>query len=356
MLRLRYHAPGTPPGTLAVDDTATQEPAEISLIQYDRNSFRELTPANFEDLIAALDPDKVNWINIDGLGDTALLQKVADHFSIHALALEDVLNTTQRPKVDSFPDHYFIVSEMIYPGDAKTISVEQVSIFLGRHYVLTIQEARGFDVFETVRQRLRTGRGNARSRRSDYLAYALIDATVDQFFPLLESVGDSIEEIEDTLLEKPNRGTLRRLYECKRILLMLRRAAWPQREIVNALLRDEAGLVEDSTKVFLRDCYDHSVQIIDILESFRDLAAGLMDVYLSSMGFRTNEIMRILTVVSVLFIPLTFLAGVYGMNFDTAHPLNMPELGWPFGYIYFWSVCLVVVVTMLFFFRRRKWL
>ncbi|GAB4181154.1 MAG: magnesium/cobalt transporter CorA [Terrimicrobiaceae bacterium] len=356
MFRLRYHAPGTSPGTLAVADDAAQGPAEITLIQYDQNSFRESPVMGFDDLVAAIDPNKVNWINIDGLGDIDLLQKIASHFSIHPLALEDVLNTTQRPKVDFFDDHYFIVSEMIYASDEKSVSIEQVSMFLGDHYLLTIQEARGYDVFNAVRQRLRSGRGNARSRCSDYLAYALIDATVDQFFPLLESVGDSIEEIEDILLEKPTRETLRRLYECKRILLMLRRAAWPQREIINTLLRDEAGLVRQSTRVFLRDCYDHSVQIIDILESFRDLAAGLMDVYLSSMGFRTNEIMRTLTVVSVLFIPLTFLAGVYGMNFDTNLPLNMPELRWPFGYVYFWSVCLLIVISMLFFFHKKKWL
>jgi magnesium transporter len=192
--------------------------------------------------------------------------------------------------------------------------------------------------------------------KADYLAYALLDAMVDHFFPVLESVGDSIEEIEEELLDKPARSSLRKLYEAKRLLLQLRRAAWPQREIFNTLIRDDTGIVGRETQVFLRDCYDHTTQIIDMIESYRDLTAGLMDLYLSSLSFRTNEIMRVLTIVSVIFIPLTFLAGVYGMNFDTEMKWNMPELHWPFGYAYFWAVCVCIVLGMLIFFKRKKWL
>jgi len=356
MIRLRYHAPGTPPGTLLPAEGVKPGPCVITLLRYSESDFLETQCASFEELERLLLPDHVNWINIDGLGDVQTIQKLGARFGIHQLALEDVLNTTQRPKAEHFGDHLFIVSEMIYAESETRIAVEQLSIFLTSSHIITIQEESGHDVFEQVRARLRAGRGFARKMKADYLAYALLDATVDHFFPLLESCGDAIEEIEDCLLEKPSRDALKRLYENKRILLQLRRAAWPQREIFSTLIRDDSDLISAQTKIFLRDCYDHSTQIIDILESYRDIAAGLMDVYLSSLGFRTNEIMRVLTVVSVLFIPLTFLAGVYGMNFNPDKPLNMPELNWPFGYIYFWCLCAVIVTGMVIFFRRRNWL
>lgn len=356
MIRLKYHPPGTAPGTLASPtDEARGGRSEITLIQYDSGTLLEKSPESFEELDQMFDPEKVNWINICGLGDIELLQKLSHRFRIHRLSLEDATNTTQRPKAEMFEDHYFIISELIYQESANSIAVEQLSLFFGSNFVLSLQEEGASGVFDPVRNRLRNGRGYARRLKSDYLVYALLDATVDQFFPVLESVGDAIEDIESVLLETPSKKTLRRLYDCKRLLLQLRRAAWPQREIFSTLTRDESGLVARETQVFLRDCYDHSTQIIDILESYRDLSAGLMDVYLSSLGFRTNEIMRVLTVVSVLFIPLTFLAGVYGMNFDLDFPWNMPELKWPLGYVYFWGVCIVIVVTMVAFFRRKNW-
>lgn len=355
MIRLNYKSAGTPPATLLPREGAGSN-SLISLIQYDEEGLLEANFDTFDELINRLDPKRVNWINIDGLGNIELLRKLGEHFKIHPLALEDVLNTTQRPKVEHFSSHYFIVSEMIYFDEATELAFEQVSLFLGDHYVLTFQEECGHDVFERVRSRLRAGRGFARKMGADYLAYALLDATVDQMFPVLESVGDNIEAVEEELLEKPTRSSLKKLYEAKRLLLHLRRASWPHREIFNTLIRDDTGLISHETQVFLRDCYDHTTQIIDMIESYRDLTAGLMDLYLSSLGFRTNEIMRVLTIVSVLFIPLTFLAGVYGMNFNTDKRWNMPELNWPFGYAYFWAVCLLIVVGMLIFFKRKKWL
>jgi magnesium transporter len=354
MIRINYHPPGTPPATLLPRKGATD--SSISLIQYDSESILEADFDSFEELAAKLDPKKVNWINIDGLANVELLRKLAGKFSIHPLALEDVLNTSQRPKVEHFDSHFFIVSEMIYFNEASDLSFEQLSMFLGDSFLITLQEECGHDVFENVRARLRSGRGYSRTMKADYLAYALLDAMVDHFFPVLESVGDSIEEIEEELLDKPARSSLRKLYEAKRLLLQLRRAAWPQREIFNTLIRDDTGIVGRETQVFLRDCYDHTTQIIDMIESYRDLTAGLMDLYLSSLSFRTNEIMRVLTIVSVIFIPLTFLAGVYGMNFDTEMKWNMPELHWPFGYAYFWAVCVCIVLGMLIFFKRKKWL
>lgn len=355
MIRIKYHAPGTPPATLTAP-AADSRPPEISLIQYDTESIFEGRMDSFEELMERFDPAKVNWINIDGLGGTDLLRKLSERFSIHPLAMEDVLNTAQRPKVERYAEQYFIISEMIYREKDNRIAVEQLSLFLGEGYLITIQEESGHDVFEAVRTRLRSGRGYARRMKADYLAYALLDATVDQFFPILEEVGDSIEAIEEELLKKPTRDTLKKLYEGKRLLMQLRRAAWPQREIFNTLMRDDSGLVCPETEVFLRDCYDHTTQIIDILENFRDLAAGLMDVYLSSLGFRTNEIMRVLTVISSIFIPLTFIAGVYGMNFNTGHPWNMPELEWPFGYLYCLGLMATIATGMVLFFKRKRWL
>lgn len=355
MIRINYKTAGTAPATLLPREGAKIK-ADISLIQYDVATIFESAFDSFEELLAKLDPDKVNWINIDGLGDIDLLHKLGEHFHIHPLALEDVLNTTQRPKVEHFTSHFFIVSEMIYFNEENVLSFEQVSIFLGDHFVITIQEECGHDVFDHVRARLRAGRGFARKMKADYLAYALLDATVDRIFPVLEAVGDSIESVEEELLDKPTRASLKKLYEAKRLLLQLRRAAWPHRDIFNTLIRDDTGLIGRETQIFLRDCYDHITQIIDIIESYRDLTAGLMDLYLSSLGFRTNEIMRVLTVVTVLFIPLTFFAGVYGMNFNTEQPWNMPELNWPFGYAFFWAVCLLTVAGMLVFFKRKRWL
>jgi magnesium transporter len=356
MIRLKYHFPGTPPATLVSHATKEEAPSVITLIQYNSETIFETQCESFEDLMRRFDPSLTNWINVDGLYDIELLRKLGERFNIHPLALEDVLNTTQRPKVEQYDDSFFIVSEMIYEGDDRRITLEQLSLFLGKTYVLTIQEESERDVFEQVRSRLRSGRGYARKMKSDYLAYALLDATVDQFYPILESVGESIESIEEVLLRKPSRETLRRLYEAKRLLLQLRRTAWPQREIFNTLIRDDSGLILKDTQIFLRDCYDHTSQIIDILESYRDLATGLMEVYLSSLGFRTNEIMRVLTVISSIFIPLTFLAGVYGMNFNTDLPWNMPELNWPFGYILCLGVMASIAAGMILFFKRKRWL
>lgn len=355
MIRLKYHTPGTPPATLLPVGAGGCAPV-IRLIQYDKAGYAEHRPGSVEELDALLDPKKINWIHVCGLGDVSLLRALSARFHVHPLALEDVLNTTQRPKVEHFDNHLFIVSEWIHPDGEGHLAIEQISLFLGDHYLLSFQEESHAGLYDPIRQRLKSGQGYARGMKTDYLAYALLDAMVDQFFPILEDVGGAIEEIEDELVDRPSRATLRKLYDSRRVLLQLRRAAWPQREVFNTLIRDETQLVSPEVKIFLSDGYDHCIQIIDILENCRDLTAGLMDVYLSSLGFRTNEIMRVLTVASVFFLPLSFLAAVYGMNFDQSSHWNMPEARWPFGYAFFWLLCLLIVLGMLVFFKRKKWL
>ncbi len=356
MLERKKHVPGTAPATLVAPPSAGHERTTVSLIEYNESEFRETRITEIEDVFGCLDNDCVSWINIDGLGDLEVLRKIGTHFGIHPLALEDVLDTNARPKLEEFPEHFFIVHQLATMDDASEIQFEQSCIFLGRNFLITMQD-RERDVFEAIRTRLRRGRGFARTRGHDYLAYALIDANVDHFFPLLEQLGERIEDLEDELIAEPTEDLLEKLHDIKRALLQLRRAAWPSREIINGMIRDPSGMVREDTRVFLRDCYDHIVQIIDVVESYRDLSAGMMDLYLSSLSNKTNEVMRVLTVVTTVFIPLTFIAGVYGMNFDSSDsPFNMPELHWYYGYPAALAVMGTIAIVLLFLFKRKHWL
>lgn len=333
-----------------------QQKPVITVMEYDAGSLAEHKAASVEEVFVCRDNPRVSWINVDGLGDEGALKRLGDHFGLHPLALEDVLHTEQRPKVEEFPGHLFIVAQMVYLGKDDTIQGEQVCIFLGRNFVITIQEESEYDVFDQVRKRLRRDGSLTRTSGADLLAASLLDAVIDQFFPVLESLGEAIEDFEEEILERLERKSLRQLHEFKRTLLQLRRAAWPQREVVAALSHDDSGLIVDRTKPYLRDCYDHTIQMMDMIETDRDVLAGLMDLYVSSLGIRTNEIMRVLTVVTTLFIPLTFIAGVYGMNFDTNYPLNMPELRSPYGYLFCLSAMVLVAAGQLAFFWRKGWL
>jgi len=355
MLRLHYQPPGTAPGTLVKREDAAQEKSEYFLMQYDLDSTYETKPESVEELFQKLDSDKVNWIDVRGLGDLDLLRALAEKFHFHRLAIEDIL-TSQRPKIERFHDHIFVIVDVPSEDSAGEVVITQTALFLGKDYVVTIQEDMAHDHFEPIRERLRAGRGYARERGTDYLTYAILDTVIDLMFPVLENAGDTIEELEDEMLEHPDRNTLRRLYDVKRVLLQLRRAVWPAREIFNAMLRDDTGLITPGSQFFLRDCYEHTVQIIELIENYRDITSGLMDLYLSSLGQRTNDIMRVLTVISSVFIPLTFLAGVYGMNFDTDSPFNMPELDLRFGYLYCLLLMFGISLAMVAFFKGKKWL
>lgn len=348
MFTSRYHQPGAAPATLT---PRGDQPPVVTLIEYDAHSFEERKVEQIEEVFERRPRGKVKWINIDGLGDMELLRKLAAHFGLHPLALEDVLHTGQRPKIEEYDAHIFMVTQMASSDGPLAVQFEQVSVFFGKDFLITIQEEPLHDVFDPVRARLRSGRGFGRQRGHDYLAYALLDAVVDQFFPVLEPLGEAVEELEEELLERPSKECVRSLHELKRALLLLRRNSWPLRELVSALSRNESGLITKETKIFLRDCYDHSIQIMDMIESYRDLSTSMMDIYLSSLGMRTNEVMRVLTVVSTIFIPLTFIAGVYGMNFE-----HMPELKSPYGYGICLAIMAMLALGMLAIFRRKKWL
>ncbi len=361
MFKIRYHPPGTAPATLSAHHASAAERPLVAVIHYHESHFEERA---FPDLLTPLPEGTakgVTWIDLRGLGDIDLLRRLGDHYQLHPLALEDVLNTTQRPKIEAFENCLFIVSHMVYfdqdEKGANFLCSEQVSIFLGQDFVVTIQEDANEDVFELVRERLRQGRGFARKHGADYLVYALLDAMVDHSYPVLETIGEGLEAIEDEIEDRPLKSHLSALQEYKRMLLQLRRAAWPNREILNSLMRDEFPQVEAKTKIFLRDCYDHAIQILELTESYREMTSDLVELWMSGVGMRTNEIMRVLTVISSIFIPLTFIAGVYGMNFNPdKSPWNMPELDWYYGY----PACLLLMALlgcgMVGFFRWKKWL
>jgi magnesium transporter len=284
------------------------------------------------------------------------VRQIAEIFQLHPLAQEDVLNTYQRAKVEPYGPHLFIVCRAFYVRGGL-LETEQLSLYVGENFLLSFQETPGPDCWDPVRNRLRHGQGNLRGSGTDYLAYALLDAVIDSYFPVLEEFGERLESQEELILVRPNPATIQAIHGIKRELFLLRRAVWPLRDAVNVLLRDPVPLIAKETRIFLRDCYDHCVQIIDLVETYRELGSDLTDVYLSSVSFRTNEIMRLLTVVTSVFIPLTFLAGVWGMNFDpSTSPLNMPELRWFWGYPFALALMAVVAGVMLVFFRRRGWL
>jgi magnesium transporter len=358
MVGKRYHKPGTAPGTLRAPDNPGAGPVKVTVIDYGPDKYEEKQVSDIEECFPYRDTSSVTWINVDGLHDIGLIEKLGKAFGLHSLALEDVLNCGQRPKLEDYGNYHFIVMRSLYlkkQGEEEALESEQISFFLSGNYVITLQEVPG-DSFEAVRERLRHGKGLIRKAGADYLLYALVDALVDEFFPVLESYGERVEELEDEVIENPEPETLNEIHRIKRELLVLRRTAWPEREVINALQREEAHLIKPETRVFLRDCYDHTIQVIDMIETYRDLASGLLEVYLSSASNRLNEVMKVLTIISTIFIPLNFIAGVYGMNFNPqASPLNMPELNWYFGYPAALSLMAVVGGLLVLYFRRKGW-
>ncbi len=351
--RKRNPPVGAPPGALALP--LDSPPPIIRLMRYDADHLEEHTIESIEELAAVLQEgegkgESVCWIDVQGFGDEGTIERIREIFELHPLAIADAVNTPQRPKAELYDDFYLYITRMVRLGEHREICAEQVSLFLGKTYVLTLQEQYG-DVFELVRKRIRQSEGMIRRHGADYLTYALIDAVLDGYYPVIELLGDRLHELEEEILVRPSPAGMRRIHTIRHELLGLRRAIWPQREAVNTLIRDESDLVSQVVRQYLRDCYDHAVQTTDAVETFRDLAANLMDLYLSSLSQRTNEVMKVLTIMASIFIPLTFIVGVYGMNFD-----SMPELHVWWAYPVLLGIMLVIALGMIVFFRMKGWI
>jgi len=349
-----FHKPdsvGHAPGTLVTSKKVDREPLKLTLFEYGSQMPVEERQVQTVSECFPFDPQiPVTWLNVDGSHQVEVLEEIGSSFDIHQLVLEDILDTSQRPKMEDFDRYLFIELNMLswdeYPSQ---VASQQVSLILGKNYVVTIQELEK-DVFDPVRKRIREGKSRLTKQGADYLAYALIDAIVDHYFIVLENLGEQIEFLEEELVTDPNPGTLQSIHELKRELIFLRKSVWPLREVIGALERGESPLFQESSLIYLRDVYEHTIQIIDTVETFRDMVSGMLDIYLSSISNRMNEVMKVLTIIATVFIPLSFIVGLYGMNFS-----NMPELSWKWGYPMVWGVIISVVVGMLTYFRRKKW-
>ena len=340
-----------PPGTIVHVGEQRQAPVRLSVIMYDGANFEEKPVDNVEEAFSLRDKFSVMWLNIDGVHQSEIIEQVAKSFGLHPLVAEDIASTGQRPKMEDFDNYVFVVLRMLgFDGEEKGIKSEQTSIILGSDFVISFQENEG-DVFDSIRERLRNNKGRIRKMDADYLAYSLIDAIVDNYFMILEKLGESIEDIEDRLVTSPTSETLQSIHDLKREMIFLRKSVWPLREVINRMERSESPLINKSTFVYLRDVYDHTIQITDAMETFRDMLSGMLDIYLSSVSNRMNEVMKVLTVIATIFIPLTFVTGIYGMNFN-----YMPELDQTWSYPAVLVLMLVVALLMVMFFRRKKWL
>jgi len=360
MLRNRYSQAGKaglPPGTAIHIGEVKTDLVRIGIIDYnqERVESRQVEDAR-ECLLPAARPDTVTWINVDGLHQVDVLEKVGECFQLHPLTVEDILNTNQRPKLDIYDDYIYLVVRMPrLDREQGEIGFEQVSFIVYGTQLITFQERAG-DTFDPVRNRIVNGVGRIRKMGTDYLLYALVDSVVDNYFVQLESIGEEIENLEVELVENPGPATMRKINYLKRQMVMMRKSVWPLREVISGLQREDVPFIGESIRFFLKDLYDHTIQVIDTVETFRDMISGMLDIYLSSISNRMNEIMKVLTIFAALFIPLTFIAGLYGMNFNpAASPYNMPELNWYFGYPLALGLMVLVAGGMLYLFKRKGW-
>ena len=344
-----YDEPGSEPGTLSIEPGA--KPSRIILIDYDKDHAVRKVDITPKACTPYLGTNTISWMDIQGLGSEEVLTQVGDIFSLHPLLLEDVVNVPQRPKVQDYKQQLLIVAQMVRINKEKDgFDTEQVGFVLGKNYLLTFQEEELEDCFEMVRERIRTNQGKVRQLGADYLTYLLLDSLIDGYFPVVEHYEERIEELEDEIVLRPSAQTMQKLYELRRELLALRRLIWPLRNVLNVIIRDHDTVITDDIQIYFRDSYDHIIQLLEIIEAYRELASSLMDVYMSAMGNKMNEIMKFLTVIATIFNPLTFIAGVYGMNFE-----NMPELKWPLGYFICWTVMLGVAGGLIYYFWRKGW-
>jgi magnesium transporter len=342
---------GLPPGTVVFVGEKKVEEIRITIIDYDEHQYAEREVKNIEECFSFKDTPSISWINIDGVHQVDVIEKLGAHFVLHPLLQEDVVNTHQRPKFDEFDDHLFIVLRMFFLNEEENeLQGEQISLIVGANFVISFQERQG-DVFDQVRERLRNGKGRIRKKGSDYLAYSLIDAIVDSYYNILEGLGEDIESLQEQLVAESKQEDLQIIQHLKRDMLFFRKSVWPLREVISGLAKSDSTLIKEDVLVYLRDVYDHVIQAIDTIETFRDMLSAMLDIYLSSVGNRMNQVMKVLTIIATIFIPMTFLAGIYGMNFK-----YMPELEWKYAYLVFWLVVVTVFIIMISLFKKKKWL
>ena len=356
-IKKRSSKTGLPPGTLVHVGVRKVEKAKITIIDYDETHFEEKEVTTVEECLPFKDTPTVTWINIDGIHQVEVIEKIGKQFNLHPLVLEDILNTGQRPKVEDFEHYLYIVLKMLYYDDKDSeTKAEQISLLVGSNFVISFQEQEG-DVFNPIRERIRGSKGRIRKMGADYLAYSLINAIIDNYFVILERLGERIETLEEELVNNPTPETSQEIHRLKGDMIFLRKSVWPLREVINGLTRGESSLIKESTVIYLRDVYDHTIQVIDTLETYRDVVSGMVDTYLASLSNRMNEVMKVLTVIAVIFIPLTFIAGIYGMNFNPeVSPWNMPELNWGFGYPTAIGIMIFIGIGMVLYFKNKKWL
>lgn len=342
---------GLPPGSLVHIGAPSDKAVQISVIAYDSDGFEEHQFGQVEDYLANPCDRAIVWVNVEGVHDVELIRILGEKHVFHPLVLEDIVNTVQRPKIEDYDDYLFIVLKMLHQSGGVDFSSEQLSIILGDDYLFTFQEGIKGDVFDSVRQRIRGGKGKIRAMGADYLGYSLIDAIVDGYFGTLEDFGERIVDVEEELTLSPDQKALHRINGMKKEIIYLRKSVWPLREAISFLERGDSHLLRPDTRLYFRDVYDHTVQVIDTVETYRDLLSGMLDLYLSSISNRTNEVMKFLTVIGTIFMPLTFLVGVYGMNFK-----HFPELEWHNGYFILWGMMIAVALLMVAYFRKKRWL
>ncbi len=350
--KVRSKKAGLPPGSLVHIGEKKAEETRVTILDYDEAHVEEKEAKTVGECFPFKDRPTATWINVEGVSDVEAIERLGACYGLHPLVLEDILNTDQRPKMEDFEQYSYIVLKMLtYREASGQVETEQISLVLGQNFILSFQEGKEGDVFGPIRERIKTGKGRIRKMGVDYLAYTLIDAVVDNYFIILEKLGERIESLEEALVVNPTTGTLREIHSLKREMVFLRKAVWPLREVISSLQRGESSLIQDSTRVYLRDVYDHTIQVIDSIETFRDMVSGMLDIYLSSVSNRLNAVMKVLTIITTVFMPLTFIAGIYGMNFK-----YMPELERPWGYPAVLLVMFGIGTSMLIYFRKKKWL
>ena len=349
--RMHSEKAGMLPGALVHIGEKKVENVRITVIDYDEKTFEERQVENIEECLVFRDTPTVTWINIDGLHEVEIIEKIGEYYDLHPLILEDIVTAGQRPKCDDYDRYIYIVMKMLtYSWKTESIESEQVSMILGKNFLISFQEIEG-DVFDKIRERIRSAKGKIRKMPADYLAYSLIDAIVDNYFIILERINENVEDLEDLLVGEPDEKIARRILDLKRQLMSLRKSVWPLRETISRLDRTESKLISRQTRPYFKDVYDHTIQVIESVETLRDIMSVILEVYVSSISNKLNTIMKVLTIIATIFMPLSFIASLYGMNFR-----YMPEIEWKYGYVFALTTMVVITLIMLYYFKRKKWM